>query len=83
MNDYQDKDGSGHLFKNKRKLKDTHPDFQGHCVINGKKWELSAWTKVKTRGDDIGEKFLSISISEPWKPDPSKRKPRIESEEVF
>ena len=79
---YEDKEGSGHLFKN-RKTKDTHPDFKGHLTLNGKRWEISAWTKVMTRGDNIGEKFLSLHIGEPWKPDPSKRKPQIEAEEIF
>jgi hypothetical protein len=54
---YELKEGSGSLFKNDRKEKDTHPDYAGSIMINGKEHYLNAWLKDGKNG-----KFFSGSI---------------------
>ena len=55
---YETKPGSGTLFKNGRKEKDSHPDMRGDANIDGTMYEVAAWTKI-TKG---GDKFLSLAI---------------------
>lgn len=62
MSKYEQKDGQGSLFKNKRKESDRHPDYNGSIVINGVEHWLSAWIKTPKSG---GEKFMSLSIGKP------------------
>ena len=54
---YVPKEGSGSLFKNDRKVSDTHPDFTGSIMLNGKEHYLSAWVKESKKG-----KFFSVSV---------------------
>lgn len=51
------KEGSGSLFKNNRKTSETHPDYTGTIMTNGKEHWLSAWVKEGKNG-----KFFSVSI---------------------
>lgn len=54
---YELKEGSGCLFKNDRKEKETHPDYAGTIMVNGKEHWLSGWIKEGKKG-----KFFSLSI---------------------
>lgn len=56
------KDGTGQLNKNDFKKNDNQPDYRGDAVVDGKPKELSAWVKTNVKG----EKFLSISIQDPY-----------------
>ena len=48
------------MFRNGRKEKDTHPDFNGTFTdADGREYWLSAWTKTPKNG---GDKFLRGSI---------------------
>lgn len=54
---YVPKESSGSLFKNDRKTSETHPDYSGTIMVNGKEHWLSAWVKEGQKG-----KFFSVSI---------------------
>jgi len=45
------RDDSGALFKNKRKVKPGHPDFQGECLIGGRAYYISGWAKESAAGN--------------------------------
>lgn len=63
MNDFQQKDMSGVLFKNERKSEgDDYPDYQGSVTIKGTKYNLAAWINV---GKKSGKKFMSLRVK-PW-----------------
>lgn len=57
MTDY-DNTNRGALFKNQRKEKDTHPDYNGTLNVDGVEFWLSAWLKESKKGG----KFMSLSI---------------------
>lgn len=42
---YERKDGDIAVFKNDKKEKDTHPDWKGEALIDGKKYEVAFWEK--------------------------------------
>lgn len=54
-----DNTNRGVLFKNDRKEKDTHADYQGSLNVEGVEYWLNAWVKEGKNG-----KFFSVSIRE-------------------
>jgi hypothetical protein len=53
--------GKGVLFKNNRKEKDTHPDYQGNIEFKGGvPYKLSAWLKK----DKNGNTYMSLSVGD-------------------
>lgn len=47
---YETRDNSGTLFRNEKKEKDTHPNMNGTCMIDGVEYWISAWTKEGAKG---------------------------------
>ncbi len=46
---YQRKDGDGSLLQN-QKQKETHPDYRGSVLLNGKEYEIAGWKKSTREG---------------------------------
>lgn len=57
----QSRPNSGALFKNARKEQDSHPDYEGSCVMDdGREYWISAW--IKQPKDATKKKFMSLSF---------------------
>lgn len=69
---YEQRDNSGSLFKNDRKEKDSHPDYTGNGMIDGKGFWFSAWIKK----DRNGKAFMSLSFK------PKEDQPRREQRQA-
>lgn len=54
---YEMKDGTGSLFKNHKKERETHADYNGSIKVEGQEYWLNAWLK-ETEG---GKKYMSLS----------------------
>ena len=68
------RDMSGALFKNDKKEKDSHPDYTGNAMIDGKEFWISAWLKEAN-----GKKFFSFS----YKPKDAAAKPAPTKQPAF
>lgn len=55
---YEQRELSGSVFVNDDKQKETHPDFKGSALIDGKAYWVSGWKK-KT---GAGKTWLSLSF---------------------
>jgi len=60
-----DNTNRGTLGKNKRREKDTHPEYSGKLNVEGREYWLSGWVREKD-----GEKFFSLSVK-PKEPKPA------------
>ena len=56
---------SGALYENERKEQERHPDHTGPIEVDGRKLRISAWKKQTKSGENAGQEFLSVAISEP------------------
>jgi hypothetical protein len=65
-----DNTNRGTLGRNKRREKDTHPEFTGKCDINGVEFWISGWVK-----ESNGEKFFSLSFKAKDASPPVKQEP--------
>jgi hypothetical protein len=64
MNKEYDNTNSGMLARNKRKEKDTHPEYTGTINVEGVEYWMSAWVKEGRPGSKLdGQKYFSIAIN--------------------
>ncbi len=54
---FEQREGSGVLFKNDRKTSPTAPEYKGTALVNGVEMDVAAWVKEGKNG-----KFFSLSI---------------------
>ena len=59
-----DNTNSGVLFRNKKRMKETQPNYTGSINIEGAEYWLSAWLK-ETKD---GERFMSLAVNIKDKP---------------
>lgn len=59
MADFVQKELSGSMFKNQKKLTENHPNMTGSALIAGVEYYVSAWTKT----DKNGNKWQSMSFT--------------------
>lgn len=69
MSDKYDNTNRGSLFRNQKKEKETHSDYNGSINIEGKEYWLNAWVKEIKNGEKAGQKFFSLSV-QPKQPKP-------------
>ena len=62
-----DNTNRGTLGRNKRREKDSHPEYTGKINVDGRDYWLSGWVK-----ESNGEKFFSLSV----KPKEAKAEPK-------
>lgn len=74
---YEQKDGSGALFKNAEKETEQHPDYRGSIRIAGVDYWLSAWIKQSKNG----VKYMSLSANPKVKRDVPTVKPMATEKE--
>ncbi len=73
---YEMKDNTGTLFKNDKKEKDTHADYQGTALVDGVEYWFNAWVKQGKSG-----KFFSCSFRQKTNA-PAKASPKSGVEEL-
>ena len=56
---FEQKEGSGALFKNDKDGNESRPDYRGDCKVGGKVYRISAWIKEGKKG-----KWMSLSLQE-------------------
>lgn len=55
---YEMKEGTGSLWKNDRREKDTQAHARGSALIDGVEWWVDAWTNATT----AGERYQSLKF---------------------
>lgn len=84
---YEQRDNSGSSFKNKKE-KDTHADYAGKIMVEGKLYWINTWIKTSSKTGDDGKpiKFLSHSIrpvvskgETKGEPEPKRNDPPVDS----
>lgn len=48
---YEIRENTGSTFKNQKKETDKHPNVTGSCLIDGKEYWMSGWTKKDKNGN--------------------------------
>ena len=56
---YEQRDNTGTLGKNKNRKTDKHPEYTGSVMVNGVEMWISAWVKENSKD---GNKFFSLAF---------------------
>ena len=73
---YELNEGQVSIFKNEKKLSESHPDYKGSVMINGVEKDIALWVK----DTKAGKKYFSGKISEKFKK--SELEPKAENQEL-
>lgn len=69
MSNYENKPGTGAIFKN-NKTNDKQPDYRGTIYdLNGKECNISLWIHTSEKGN----KYFSVSIQDLFRKDENKQ----------
>ena len=50
---YEVNEGTGSLFVNQNKSKDTQPDYTGNCKVNGEEFRIAGWKNQSKKDPSI------------------------------
>jgi uncharacterized protein (DUF736 family) len=64
-----EKDLTGALFRNERKLQPNSPDYNGSVRVDGRNYTIAGWLKISK----AGLKYMSLSLKE--KPEETASRP--------
>lgn len=59
---------SGGLWENENVQNERSPDYRGPIKIGGQDKRVSAWKKAAQSGQNVGQEFLSLAVSDPLPP---------------
>lgn len=68
------RDNSGVIFRVREKQKETFPDYEGNCTINGQEFWMNAWLKK----DKNGNTFMSFAFKPKKLPAGQTKQPSFE-----
>ena len=69
----EQRDNSGVLFSNDKREKESHPNYKGNIMVDGKSYWISGWIKEGKNGKFMG---LAVSPKEEQTAQPAKEKPK-------
>ena len=77
---YEMKDNTGSIFKNQKKLTESHPTGTGTCLIDGKEYWVSSWIKKDKNGQPWNS--LAFTLKEE-KPEAKKEYKTVKQDDGF
>tara|TARA_R100001530_G_scaffold52171_1_gene38617 strand:- start:501 stop:713 length:213 start_codon:yes stop_codon:yes gene_type:complete len=64
MPGYENKEGTGTLFVNQNKSKDSQPDYTGNCKIDGKVMRIAGWKNQSKKDPSVSLLGLKFEVKE-------------------